>query len=404
MKILYLSNHRYDFSLKSNYNNGGWIESLTSSISQLDDFDVSVAYFAKRNSPNIKIGNINFFPIDFNNHLFFDRVKRYLGLDKSLRKKQTIDLIDKIKPDIIHIFGLECYACDFIKEINFKSKITLHIQGVLFPIYNSFFPPYFLYKYKFFLRPYKTLKLRANKSFDTIKMVKNFSGRTDWDRNIINFFSKNHSYFKIDEILRNEFYESNKWSLKSDDIDSSIIITTTISDVLYKGLDVIFKTSLLLKQQKIKFRWNLIGLHNDSTTIKFYEKNFKKKCSDLNIYPLGVCNTNTIIENLLNSNLYVHPSYIENSCNSVCEALILGVPTISSNVGGISSFIKDKENGELVPSNDPTLLAARIIKIYGDKTIQQTYSENARNSSLKRHNIEDIISLTVKMYNEIISK
>ena len=101
MKIPYLSNHRYDFSLQSTYNNGGWIESLTSSISELKGFDVSVAYFAKRNSPNIRVGQINFYPVDFNNQLFLDRVKRYFSLDKSLRKKQTIDLMNKLRNGVI---------------------------------------------------------------------------------------------------------------------------------------------------------------------------------------------------------------------------------------------------------------------------------------------------------------
>tara|TARA_B100000989_G_scaffold230962_1_gene177790 strand:- start:9250 stop:10467 length:1218 start_codon:yes stop_codon:yes gene_type:complete len=401
MKILYLSNHRYDFSLKSTYNNGGWIESLTESISKIKDFDVNIAYFAKRNSPAMKIDGIKFYPVDFNNKLFIDRVKRYFELDKPLRKKQTLALIDKIKPDIIHIFGMECFACDFIEEIKSKSDVILHIQGFLMPIYNSFFPPYSLYSFKNFFRAYKKLKSRAFNSLKTIKNIKYYSGRTEWDRNLIDFYSKNYAYFNINEILRSEFYESDKWTIKDNNI---IIITSTISDVIYKGLDIIFKTSKLLIKKKINFRWNIIGLNYNSFTIKFYEKNFRTKCNDLNIYPLGICNTKEIINNLLKSNLYVHPSYIENSCNSLCEALMLGLPTISNNVGGISSFINNMENGELIPSNDPSLLAARIITICNDKKIQQTYSRNARKSSLNRHNKKSIILSTVKMYNEINSK
>jgi glycosyltransferase involved in cell wall biosynthesis len=401
MKILYLSNHRYDFSLKSTYNNGGWIESLTTEISKLNDFNVSIVYLANKKSINLTIDQINFFPVEFNNQSYLDRIKRYFGLDKSFRKKQTIDLIDLIKPDIIHIFGMECYACDFIEEITSRSKTLIHIQGILYPISNSFFPSFpYLFNRKMF-KSYKNLKLRAFNSLNTINTVKNFSGRTDWDKNIIDLFSDNHTYYNINEIIRNEFYEANKWVLKN--TNTYIIITSTISDVLYKGLDIIFNTAQLLIQKKIKFKWNVIGLTKNSDTVRFYEKHFNKKGIDINIHFLGVCKANEIIQNLLNSTLFVHPSYIENSSNSICEALLLGVPTIATNVGGISSFIKDKENGELVPSNDTCLLAARIIKISQDQSIMKIYSDNSRKVSIKRHNIESIVNSTANMYNKIIN-
>ena len=251
------------------------------------------------------------------------------------------------------------------------------------------------------VKSYKNLKLRAFNSLNTINTVKNFSGRTDWDKNIVDLFSDNHTYFNINEIIRNEFYEANKWVLKN--INTNIIITSTISDVLYKGLDIIFKTAQLLIQKKIKFKWNVIGLTKNSDTVRFYEKHFNKKGIDINIHFLGVCNANEIIQNLLNSTLFVHPSYIENSSNSICEAQLLGVPTIATNVGGISSFIKDKENGELVPSNDTCLLAARIIKISQDQSIMKIYSDNSRKVSIKRHNIESIVNSTANMYNKIIN-
>ena len=49
---------------------------------------------------------------------------------------------------------------------------------------------------------------------------------------------------------------------------------------------------------------------------------------------------------------FFHPSYIENSPNSVCEAQILGLPVIACNVGGLSTIISHNHSGILIPSND----------------------------------------------------
>ncbi len=61
----------------------------------------------------------------------------------------------------------------------------------------------------------------------------------------------------------------------------------------------------------------------------------------------------------------VHPSHSENVGGAV-ESLLLGVPTIATNVGGLPDVVIDGETGWLVPPRDPPRLAEAILTALAD--------------------------------------
>ena len=58
------------------------------------------------------------------------------------------------------------------------------------------------------------------------------------------------------------------------------------------------------------------------------------------------------------------PSYREAQGIAILEALAAERPVVASNVGGIPEMITDGETGTLVPSHDPSALAAAIIALF----------------------------------------
>ena len=58
------------------------------------------------------------------------------------------------------------------------------------------------------------------------------------------------------------------------------------------------------------------------------------------------------------------PSYREAQGIAILEALAADRPVVASNVGGIPEMISDGETGILVPSHDPSALAAAIISLF----------------------------------------
>ena len=308
---------------------------------------------------------------------------------------------------MIHIFGSERSFGLLCQSI--KIPIILHIQGLLNPVFNSYFIPG-MGKFDFLIRN-KTGFLRIIYNFHTLRLwehackrervilgsCKYFLGRTTWDKELTSLYSQGSSYFYCSEILREEFYH-NIWGKNR---NKQFIIATTISKVSYKGFDTILKTAKLLKDlTNIDFEWRVFGI----SSYKSMENTAKIKSKSVNIKYCGVLSSAELCNELLNADLFIYTSYIDNSPNSVCEAQILGMPVISTNVGGIVSLIVHEKNGILVPANDPWTLCSHIKQIFNEPQYARRLGENARHIALSRHDKGRVHQDLLKAYNLILEK
>ena len=128
---------------------------------------------------------------------------------------------------------------------------------------------------------------------------------------------------------------------------------------------------------------------------------FYKKC---NIDILGFRQPDELLDLLCNSTLYVHTAYIENSPNSICEAQCLGVPVVSTNVGGAASLVRHNIDGVLVAANDPWQMAYEIISLSNDKDRMVKYSCNSRATAEKRHNPARIKEQLLSCYCQLLKQ
>jgi glycosyltransferase involved in cell wall biosynthesis len=79
---------------------------------------------------------------------------------------------------------------------------------------------------------------------------------------------------------------------------------------------------------------------------------------------LGFLNEKAMCEAYKKANVFVSPSSLENSSNSVGEAMILGTPVISSDVGGIKNLMEHEKDGYLYQADAPYMLAHYVKKIF----------------------------------------
>lgn len=123
-----------------------------------------------------------------------------------------------------------------------------------------------------------------------------------------------------------------------------VVLCTVGSGSLWKGIDVILKTAHILTESGIlDFEWRLIGGMHSRQYIEYIEK---IKFADVNATFVGVLQEDQLKRELTGCDIYVHPAYIDNSPNSLCEAMIMGVPCIASYVGGIPSLIDGRRRGK----------------------------------------------------------
>jgi glycosyltransferase involved in cell wall biosynthesis len=420
-KILILAhgNANLATALKSDgYNGAGWVGSALKLLSTSSQLDLGVVYLTHDiHSVSEAIVNIKFFPFYLKKPSKLQKVLKYHTNYKFTDELQFVNLqfqqyLTEFCPEVIHFFGFESYLAQLINRINLP--FIVHIQGLLNPYSKVYFPPGFnqdsvrkkslireVILNNGFVYNYHEMVRRAKVETQLIRKTKNVCGRTNWDQAMIKSINNQVNYFHIDEVLRESFYKNQGcWQYKEFD---RLVITSTISESLYKGLDLIINTALILKLNfpNIQFEWQIIGVSQDSYLVEQIKDHLKIDLNSLPIKFLGNLSEQKLCSLLLNSNLYVHPSYIENSPNSLCEAQILGLPVISTNVGGIGSIVENGVSGILVPSNAPFELACEISNLYEDKTSCVKFSDNAKRIAIKRHDKDRILQQLINTYSKL---
>jgi glycosyltransferase involved in cell wall biosynthesis len=210
--------------------------------------------------------------------------------------------------------------------------------------------------------------------------------------------SPNSNYYHCDELMRSNFSES-KWTYHYD--RKIVHIHSSIGTPWYKGIDVILKTAKILKEQGVSIEWNVYGLTINDAIVRYFIKRLDIKPSENGVYFRGRVDGQQICKGLLTCDVYVHPSYIENSSNAMAEAMMLGVPTIAQYVGGNKTMLKDG-SGILVPPGSPYDLAYAIMEMR-EKKIAENYSENALKVASQRQNTNIILSDLMNIYQNIIN-
>ncbi len=412
MRILWFSVTPSQFTAFNNgHNGGGWIASLEQLVLKESNVELGIAFeYPYHDFKKVK-KNVTYYPIDTNISIS-RRISKFfnpLKFEEQYIIPKCLDIISDFKPDIIHIFGSENQfgLLTFYTNI----PIIIHMQGSLPPYYNARFPISINFKdvilSKHFsiskkISEYRNLKifrLRAQREKEILRHTKYFFGRTHWDRSVTHIFNPNSKYFYCSEVLRDIFYDNKEWIYRN---QKPIVIVSTISTPLYKGLDVVLKTAKILKEEcHLNFIWKVIGIQQ----APFIEDHFKIRAIDVSVEMLGCLSAEEVKNELLNAHFYVHPSYIDNSPNSVCEAQMLGVPVICCNVGGVSSLIDDNNiTGFLVPANDPFKMADIINTNATDKDKLQKISKQEINAAQKRHSKEQIIQDLFLGYNSILKQ
>ena len=105
---------------------------------------------------------------------------------------------------------------------------------------------------------------------------------------------------------------------------------------------------------------------------------------------------------LCRSHVFAISSYIENSPNSLCEAMQVGLPCVASYAGGIPSLVEQRRTGLLFPVGDAPLLADSIMRIFRDDGLACRLGAAARAEASERHAPERVLSQLLDAYNNVI--
>lgn len=394
---------------------GGWMVSLSSNLAKINGINLAVATLYSGNElKKLETNNITYYLIP--------------GGQKTMLKKSSErlkgywrEVVEDLKPDLLHLHGTEYAHGLALLEACPDIPSVASIQGLLGVIEK-----YYYIGMEFsdvFLRPSfrDIIKLdplwKNRRSFgkravferEILCKVRHVIGRTTWDYSNVKAINPSIKYYHCDESLREPFYK-NRWDISK--VQRHTIFTTQAVYPI-KGFHILLRACALLKRDYPDIQVFVAGqnMWSSSFTERLktpgYGLYIKRLIKNLglvnNVVFTGMLAAEGVVERLLKSNVFVIPSAIENSPNSLAEAMLLGVPCVGSYTGGVPDMLENGKCGILYPFMEEAMLAEYIRSIFESDKIALQFSQVGRESAYKRHDTRRITDTMTGIYRDIVS-
>jgi len=396
---------------------GGWISGALNSIKNDTGISLTIC-FPSYSCNAIKAGEVEgvsfytFPQTTINATKYSPQIKNYFE-----------KILDLTNPDLIHIFGSEYpHTLSMVEICEMKGiidKVVISIQGLVSQISKHYLNgiPTKIQKASTFrdlirrdnlIQQQRKLVFRGIYEIESLKKVRNVIGRTDWDEACVLQINRNLRYFFCNETLRDAFYKEN-WNICGCEKHS---IFVSQSSYPLKGFHYMVEAMKEVVKEFPNAHLYATGTSPLNTkTLRTllsrnsYQNYIVKLIKDYNLQEkitfLGNLSENDMCKRYLRSNVFVSPSNIENSPNSVGEAMILGVPTICSDVGGVKNMLIHNIDGILYQHDAPYMLAYYIMKVFSNDELAIFLSKNASNHAKVTHNSESNLVQLKEIYEDI---
>ena len=327
---------------------------------------------------------------------------------------------DEFKPTIVHIHGTEYpHGLAYINACG-NRLVVASIQGLV-SVYSEFYrggipekelqknvtirdlirhDTVFIQNRRFYQRGLLEVEL--------LQKINHVIGRTSWDKAHTWAINPKATYHFCNETLRDSFYH-HTWKDESCE-KNSIFLSQAHYPI--KGLHQLINALPLILRHFPETKVYVAG-NNFFSGKKLWRMNGygkyirtlidRNKLSDRIIFT-GILSEQEMCERYMKSHVFVCPSSIENSPNSVGEAQLLGVPCIASYTGGTPDMVKHMENGLLYRFEETSMLAESVCQIFNNNELARQLSKAGKSVAEKRHNPVVNTQTLLKIYHSICNE
>ncbi|MCI2047554.1 MAG: glycosyltransferase family 4 protein [Faecalibacterium sp.] len=338
--------------------------------------------------------------------------------------------LDSEKPDLVHIFGTE-YAYNLAMAAVCRAAhqpYVVSIQGIMaecarhyadgLPARYARVDPLIRLMKKVYYADSIALAqqefaARGKAESEMLPGCPYLIGRTAWDKAYLAEHAPQAYYFSINENLRAPFYSGERWAY-----DACRPHSIFVSQAFYpiKGFHQLLKIlpALIARYPDLKVyvggqkAYSLGNALLDAGVDRFfeYQRYLKQQIKAKGLAPyltfLGPLSAEQMKQQYLASNVFLSPSTVENSPNSVGEAMLLGVPVAASRVGGTPSLLTDGQDGILYDFEDLAAMQAAVCRLFDDPAAAAAYGARAAAHAAKTHDRTQNTKELLEAYEQIL--
>jgi glycosyltransferase involved in cell wall biosynthesis len=363
-----------------------WVVNLANAFSRREDVDLHIitATSGIRESATVKNGHITFhvirhtFPFTSRGHpkyLRLDLLSRYWQLRRGIK-----EILAELEPDVIHVHGTE-YGYG-LAALEIDAPTIISIQGIVSAIAE--------------VSPSLSFRLQARIERTVIRNARYFGTRTAWANAFVLELNSAATIYELPEAINRSFFEA-----AVGQSNPNILMVGTV--VQRKGIEEALHAMKIVVTACPSAKLRIIGGADPKYLRKL--KAFTRSAGiESNVEWLGSRSTDDVMRLHADSAILIHPSHVDNSPNSVAEAMVSGLPVVATAVGGILSMIEHGATGLLVEPRNNSQLAAAVISLLENENERVRLARQARVVALERHFPPRVAERTVDAYRDILAK
>lgn len=401
----------------------GWLAGFADVLEKSEEIELHISFpiLGLEEIKDGKVGNIHYYAFNQPKVWGILPVEDQIHISKEMKEHIKI-IINKVQPDILHVFGTEYpHSTVAVRIFNRPERTVVNIQGLTsyyWIHYNTGIPYEELKRFAIsnlvrgnLISQAKKMKRRGEFETETLKQSGHVIGRTDWDEACTSQTNPKAKYHFCNESLRESFYSGN-WNFKACQ-ENSIFMSQASYPV--KGLHFMLRalpeiirvypnTHLYIAGNDLTRSDNIYEKLKMSSFAKYIKKLIENNGLQRHITFTGPLTEKQMKERFLKSNVFVSTSTIENSPNSLGEAMLLGVPCVASDVGGVKNLLKHNEEGYVYQADAPYMLAYYVKKVFSDKENAARMGLAAQEHARVTHDRKGNLNRLINIYETIVGK
>lgn len=307
------------------------------------------------------------------------------------------EIIDAVNPDVIQIWGTETWLSNAVAKCKTNASKIIFVQGLM-GVHKRYLGGYFGHskddrKYlcgeSFVCRLKSTLRKRcfikqAEIEKETIAKCKNVIVDSDFARSYCSSVASDVVCYQH-VLLPNDLFYKKRWSSEQCNRYS---IFTVYGSSAEKGTQNLLKAVAIIKKRfpnvkviipgayKLDANGKLLPSKSDAFQNVLYNMISNLHLNE-NVMFTGRLNASQMAETMKKCHAFVNPSCMEVHALSLREAMIEGVPCVSSLCGSVGEVVRNGQNGCLYRYEEYETLAYYLERIFSDDIFAQKLADNA---------------------------
>jgi glycosyltransferase involved in cell wall biosynthesis len=392
-------------------NEAAWHGGLLDTLAGRDDVELHVGCHAAEAFEPFDANGVYYYEIGRRHpQTGTERVaQRWLELtEPSVDLRRCRELVRRTDPSVVHVHGTES-ALGLLAESS-PHPLVVSIQGLLTVcrlmdrrgldsyLRRSLSPGAFLRGSGYV---FQRLELRhwSARERRILAACRHVIGRTRFDEDVVGVLNSQAVYHHCDEVLRPAFRQR-RWEA-ADAVPGRVF--STVREYARKGVGTLLEATALLRDaHATRLAPGHVHLRVAGDLSQEGRHAVRRAVRALGLKDrvafLGGLGPGQLAEELARAAAFALPSHVDNSPNSLAEAMVLGVPCVASAVGGVPSLARDGTDGLLVQDGDPYALAGALGRVLTDPELAAGLSTAASARARQRHDPDTVRRRLLDIY------